>query len=46
MKKIKKVTKAKATGKKISPAKTAIKPPLVRGNAKIVPATQPDTRTK
>jgi hypothetical protein len=46
MKKIKKVAKAKATGKNISPAKTAIKPSIVRGTAKIVPATQPDTRAK
>ena len=44
MKKIKKAVKP--AGKKVSPAKTAIKPPLVRGNAKIVPATQPDTRAK
>jgi len=45
MKKVK-VVKSKVTGKRISSAKTAIKPPLRRGAATVVPPTQPDTRSK
>ena len=41
-----KVTKSKVKGKKISPSKTAIKPPLRRGAATLVSPTQPDTRNK
>ena len=33
-------------GNKPGIVKTMMTPPLLRGNATIVPATQPDTRTK